>query len=111
MVMKIDGDGDSNGDDDDHDDDDDDDDGQSSRAPWLSDMTHDTREKLLRATICFSIERARARHAPTWCIWCQFHLSINFSLKTVQGQNNPNIFYQKRWHKNNSNLRQSIVYI
>ena len=43
-----------------------------------------TREKPLRATVCFSIEHARARHAPRDAFDAKVHLSIIFSLEVFR---------------------------
>ena len=58
--------------------------------------------RLLLHRACASSSR------PTWGIWCQFHLSINFVLEVFRYRR---ISHQKRRQKNDSNLRRSIAYI
>ena len=41
---------------------------------------------------------------PTWCIWCQVHLSIIFFSGIVSVQKNQNVSHPKRWQKNDSIL-------
>ncbi len=54
--------------------------------------------RLLFHRACVSSSR------PTWCIWCQVHLSIIFFAGSVSVQKKQNVSHQKRCQKNDSNL-------
>ena len=47
-------------------------------------MKGETREKPLRATVCFSIKHARARHTPRDAFDAKVHMSIIFSLEVFR---------------------------
>ena len=51
-------------------------------SSWF--LLRQTREKPLRATVCFSIEHARARHTPRDAFDAKVHLSIIFSLEVFR---------------------------
>ena len=51
-------------------------------SSWF--LLRQTREKPLRATVCFSIKHARARHAPRDAFDAKVHLSIIFSLEVFR---------------------------
>ena len=69
-------------------------------SSWF--LLRQTREKPLRA-VCFSIEHARARHAPRDTFDTNSFVN-NFFAWSVSVQKNQNVFHQKRWEKNDSIL-------
>ena len=65
-----------------------------------------TREKPLRATVCFPIENAQVRHAPRDTFDVNFICQFIFHLKRLYKR--KQIFRQKRSQKNDLYLRRSI---
>ena len=74
-------------------------------SSWF--LLRQTREKPLRATVCFSTEHARVRHAPRDTFDANFICQVIFRLKCLYKR--MQIARQKRWQKNDPYLE--VLYI
>ena len=78
--------------------------------PWSSSfLLRQTREKPLWATVCFSIEHARVRHAHVMHLMPSSFVN-NFSAGSFAVQKNQNVSHQKRWQKNDLILTVFLLF-